>query len=141
MLSFHKLLPCVVAVLPLGLAGCGGSNIVKVTGTLTHKGKPVPNALLTFEPDHGRQSWAQTDEAGRFKIFYDRQQDGAIVGKHKVFIEFKPTTDAEREAMLVGKLPPQSPEMKAFFNKYSPRNSKLTVEITPDNTDLKLDLD
>jgi hypothetical protein len=130
----------VVVILLVGLTGCGRSNIVKVTGTLTYKGKPVPNALLTFEPAHGRQSWAETDEQGRFKIHYDPQQDGAVVGKHKLFIELKPTTDAQREAAMQGKPPPLPPEMKAFFHKYSPLNSKHTVEITSSTKELKLDL-
>ena len=130
--------PGAIAILLVGLAGCGKSNIVQVSGTLTYKGTPVPNALLTFEPDHGRQSWAQTDEQGRF---YDRDQDGAVIGKHKVFLEFKPSTDAQREAIMQGKQPPMSPEMKALFRKYSVSNSTLTVEITPSTKDLKLDLD
>ena len=142
MLSYHRrFLPWAVVLLLGGSAGCGNSNIVQVTGTLTHKGKPVPNAVLTFEPAHGRQSWAETDEQGRFKIFYDRHQDGAVIGTHKLFIEYRPTTDAEGEAIMAGKQPPLSPEMKAFFNKYSPRNSKHTVEITRETRELKLDLD
>lgn len=94
-----------------------------------------------FQPDHGRESWGETDEQGRFKLFYDADNDGAILGKHKVFIEFRATTDAQKEAIMAGKQPSMPPEMKAFFNRCSPPNSKLTVEITPSNKDLKLDLD
>jgi hypothetical protein len=137
----QRVLPWAVAALLVGLAGCNNSNVVQVTGTLTHKGKPVPNALLTFEPEHGRQSWAETDEQGRFKIFYDKKQDGAVIGTHKLFIEYRPSTDAEREAAMSGKAPPLSPEMKAFFHKYSPLNSKHTVQITRETKELKLDLD
>ena len=142
MVPVRKFVPSWAVVVSLvGLAGCGDTNIVEVTGTLTHKGKPVPNALLTFEPSHGRQSWAETDDQGRFKIFYDKHRDGAVVGTHKVFLEYQPSTDAEREAVMAGKPPPMSPEMKALFAKYSPLKSKLTVEITRDTRDLKLDLD
>jgi hypothetical protein len=142
MASVRKLVLSWAVVAPLvGLTGCGDSDVVEVTGTLTHKGKPVPNALLTFEPSHGRQSWAETDAEGRFKIFYDKHRDGAVIGQHKVFLEYQPATDAEREAVMAGKPPPMTPEMKALFARYSPLKSKLTVEITRDTKDLKLDLD
>jgi hypothetical protein len=144
MLLTLKLIRCgVVAVGVVALAGCGRSksDIVPVTGTLTYKGVPVTNAILTFEPDHARQSWAETDNQGHFKIFYDAQQDGVALGTHKVFIEFRATTDAEKDLLIEGKQPPMSAEMKAFFNKYSPLNSKLTVQITQKTRDLKLDLD
>jgi hypothetical protein len=143
MLSSRKVGPAWAAViLSVGLAGCGGRpNVVPVSGTLTYKGKAVTNALLTFEPEHERQSWAETDAQGRFKIHYDRSQDGAAVGTHKVFIEFRPTTDAENEAMIDGKPPPLSADLKAFFSKYSPTRSKLKVEISRATKDLKLDLD
>ena len=96
-----------LAALPLLalVAGCGGDGptIVKVTGRLTYKGQPVTNAILQFQPEYGRQSWAQTDAEGRFKINYDRQQDGAVIGKHKVWVEIRPTTPAEQEAAMLGK--------------------------------------
>jgi hypothetical protein len=132
------------APLLLGLlAGCGdgGPRVVQVNGTLTYKGKPVPNTLLNFEPEHGRQSWAQTDAQGKFKINYDRHQDGAVVGKHKVWIEYRPGSQAEQEAEIMGKAPPLSKDMKAFYDKYSYENSKLQVQIDKDTSELKLELD
>src|SRR5438552_6400617 len=81
------------SVLLFVVAGCNdGPKIVKVTGILTYKGQPVANAILQFLPEHGRQSWAQTDDRGQFKINYDQHQDGAVVGKHKVWIQFRPST-------------------------------------------------
>ncbi|MCI0378675.1 MAG: hypothetical protein L0215_13795 [Gemmataceae bacterium] len=133
------------AVLLLVVAhfGCGsdGPQVVRVNGTLSHKGKPVPSALLNFLPDKGRQSWAVTDENGRFKINYDKHQDGAVVGKHQVWIEYRANTDAEKEAALEGRPAPLSAQMKAFFEKYSHGNSKLEVKIDSGTSELKLDLD
>jgi hypothetical protein len=37
-------------------AGCGGPNVVSVSGTLTYKGKPVTNAFVNFVPVNGRPS-------------------------------------------------------------------------------------
>ncbi len=143
MFSVGKLcLPWAGPVLLVALAGCGGDpKVVKVTGTLTYKQKPVTNAILTFLPDKGRQSWAETDEQGRFKINYDRHQDGAVVGKHKVWVEFRPTTQAEQEAVMMGKPPPLSGDPKTFFNKYSQANSKVEVMIDTNTKELKLDWD
>src|SRR5436309_602832 len=90
------------------LAGCGtgAPKVVPVTGKLSYKGKPVASALLNFLPENGRQSWAVTDEQGRFKINYDEQQDGAVVGTHKVWIEYRPNSQSEQEAVMVGKAVP-----------------------------------
>jgi hypothetical protein len=130
-------------VLPLFcLTGCGeGSNVVEVTGTLTYKGTPVTNALIHFEPEHGRVSWAQTDDQGRFKINYDAHQDGAVIGKHKVWLEMRATSAADQEAEMLGKKPKMSKEMAALFDKYSGEKSKFTVEITRQTKELALNLD
>mgnify|MGYP001579663285 CR=1 FL=1 len=132
-----------VPLLAVVLAGCGpsGPRVVRVNGTLTHKGKPVQSALLNFLPDKGRQSWAITDANGRFKINYDEHQDGAVVGNHRVWIEYRANTDAEKEAALEGRPAPLAQEMTAFFEKYSHANSKLDVKIDSGTSELKLDLD
>jgi hypothetical protein len=135
-----------VLLLLTALVGCGSNrpSIVKVTGTLKYKGQPVPNAYLTFRPENGRQSWAQTDGQGRFKVNYDRTQDGAVVGKHRISVEVwqgRPSTPAEQEAVMQGRRPAVSKDLAAFFQKYSAENSKLEVDITPDTKDLNLDLD
>jgi len=126
----------------LGLTGCGGGpNVVKVTGTLTYKGKPVTNARIDFIPlDGQRPSWGATDAQGRFSLEYDDKIKGAAVGKHKVSVVMRPTTVAEQEAVMEGRAPPVPREMAEFFKKYSAENS--TVEVTIDkSTDLKLDWD
>ena len=129
--------------LAAALAGCGtgGPKVVPVTGTLTYKGKPVASALLNFLPENGRQSWAVTDEQGRFKINYDEQQDGAVVGTHKVWIEYRPNSQSEQEAVMMGKAVPLTPELKAFFDKYSYSKSPLKVQIEKGTKDLPLNLD
>src|SRR5262245_13071402 len=143
MLSVRKRCLCWVSLLlVVALVGCGRRSVVKVTGTLTYKGKAVTNAYIQFLPEQGRQSWAQTDEQGRFKINYDAQQDGAVVGKHKVWVERRAVTVADKEAEMRGDRPAApSKELAAFFDKYSANKSTLTVTITKDTKDLKLDLD
>ena len=132
------------AVLLVAVVGCGGGSgpkVVKVTGTLTHKGEPVRNLFIHFEPEYGRLSWAQTDAEGKFKVNYDAHQDGAVVGKHKVWLEYRPTSAADQEAEMTGRPLPVSRDMKALLDKYSAENSKLTVQIAKGMKELKLDLD
>jgi hypothetical protein len=133
----------VVPLLLAALAGCAddGPKVVKVNGSLTYKGKPVPGAMLTFQPEFGRQSWAQTDAQGKFKVNYDRHQDGAVVGKHKVWVTYEPSSTAEQEAYMSGKPAPLSKEMQEFFKKYSADNSKVEVQIDRNTGEIKLELD
>jgi hypothetical protein len=131
-----SILPWAAPFLLVTLAGCGGSKIVKVSGTLTYKGQAVKNAYVSFTPENGRPSWGETDDQGHFDLHFDRKEDGAVTGKHKVSVRPKENTAAEREP---GKAPPVSPEMRAFFNKYSGENSKVEVVIDKPTSDLKLD--
>jgi hypothetical protein len=130
-------------VLLAAVAGCSddGPKVVTVTGKLTYKGKPLPNTLINFLPERGRQSWALTDAEGRFKINYDADRDGAVVGKHKVWLDYRPNSRAEQEAEMQGKPPQQSPEMKALFAKYTHEKSPLSVQIDKNTKELNLDLD
>src|SRR5712675_2209436 len=131
MMSLQKSIPGWTAALVIVfLAGCGGGpNVVAVTGVLTYKGKPVTNAYVDFVPEKGRPSWGQTDEQGRFKLDYDPQRNGALVGKHKVSVRMRATTQAETEAVMLGKAVPMDKDLKEFFEKYSMAQSKREVVI------------
>ncbi|HJZ92677.1 MAG TPA: hypothetical protein VKE40_17510 [Gemmataceae bacterium] len=130
------------ALLALAPAGCSdGPKVAKVSGTLTYQGKPVPNATIHFVPAYGRPSWAQTDAEGKFKVNYDADQDGAVVGTHKVYLEYRPITQAEQEAVMYGALPKPPKDFAVIYDKYGPEKSTLTVEIKKDTRDLKLELE
>jgi hypothetical protein len=135
--SRTTLLPWAVLLLVFGLAGCGEGKVVKVSGTLTYKGQPVPNAYIGFSPDNGRPSWGVTDEQGRFTLHYDRSQDGATVGKHKVSAKLNPTAANATEPGMPPKVPK---EWAAFFDKYGEK-SKVEVVIDRSTNDLRLDWD
>jgi hypothetical protein len=81
---------CALAV---GLAGCGRSDYVSVSGVVTLNGKPYRNAVVLFLPtatsDHptpGRGSSGHTDENGRFTLKTVEGVRGAAVGKNNVQI-------------------------------------------------------
>jgi hypothetical protein len=73
-------------------AGCGGSNIATVSGRVTLDDKPVPNAMVIFEPlanekDPGPGSQGRTDQNGRFTLeTMTGAKSGALVGPHRVRI-------------------------------------------------------
>jgi hypothetical protein len=138
MLSLRKLfLSVVVPFLLVALASCGSKpGVVKVTGTLSYKGKPVTNAHLDFIPDSGRATWAETDDQGHFVVHYDRTQDGIAVGKNKVSIKIK-----QGAATEPGKPPVVPRDMVAFFDKYSPEKTTYEVTIDSNTKELLLDLE
>jgi hypothetical protein len=78
-------LPALFAVV-----GCGkGSDypeMARVSGTVTYKGKPVPNMMVNFMPTAGRPSWGKTDAEGKYEMVYDSDYKGAKMGHHKVYI-------------------------------------------------------
>src|SRR5688500_19619998 len=89
-----------IAYLVLGSAlvclnGCKGEapDIVEVSGTVTHNGKPVPNLMIYFSPTNGRPSWGHSNEQGRFTLDYDLDYDGAKVGTHTVYVADGAMTD------------------------------------------------
>ena len=57
-----------------GLPGLG-----RVTGTITMDGKPVPGALVAFEPVDGSAAPAmgRTDASGNYELYYSRGNKGA----------------------------------------------------------------
>src|SRR5438105_2723766 len=72
---------CAFCVLFALLAsGCGGEKLVKITGTATRHGKPVPKLVINFAPDKGLQSYALTDQDGRFNMIYTTGQEGVVMG-------------------------------------------------------------
>jgi hypothetical protein len=140
----HKrVLPWVAPLVFVILSGCGdsGPTLVPVSGILTYKGKPVANAAVRFMPENGRPSTGITDEEGRFALVYDAGHEGAMVGKHHVWVKLRPITRAQQQAVMMGKKPPMSQEMAAFFDKYGQKNSKMEVVIDKNTKELQLNWD
>ena len=116
--------------------GCGTDNpdVVPVSGTVTRNGKPVPNVEVYFQPSQGRPSYAVTDAQGKFELGYTREQNGALIGNHTVYITYlSPEGGADA---------PPPPELREILDKYgTPEKSPLKVEIKgrEDNLPIKLD--
>lgn len=83
-----------LVVLSLGLiAGCGsdGPQLAEVSGKVTLDGKPVPNAVVTFNPltAGGSNSLGKTDAQGVYRLEFSQDKKGAMLGEHEVEIVTK----------------------------------------------------
>jgi hypothetical protein len=79
------------AVLFILFVGCGQSETVPVTGTVTLNGQPATEAEVIFTPSKGRVASGATDAAGRFTLSTNKPDDGAVPGDHKVtVVEYYP---------------------------------------------------
>ncbi len=75
------------------LTGCGsdGPKLAEVTGKVTVDGKPVPNAIVTFNPTApgGSNSLGKTDSQGNYRLSFTQDKRGAMIGEHEVEIVTK----------------------------------------------------
>src|SRR5207245_784237 len=114
---------------------------VEVTGTVTRQGKPVPNVIVNFMPQGGRPSWGQADANGRFKMNYDAEHPGALVGTHTVWITLPPRSPQDEVDFAAGKLK-QAPDLQAILAKYGDqKTTQLKIEIKSDTREIELKLD
>ena len=121
----NLLLLCLV----LGCIGCGpsGPKLVEVTGSVTLDGKPVPNAIVTFNPDFagGSNSLGKTDANGKYRLEFSQDRTGAMVGKHLVEIVTKKISASD----MPDTGEPVATEYVAIPAKYRKRGA-LTVDVT-----------
>jgi hypothetical protein len=121
-------------------AGCTTEPpVVEVTGTVTHNGKAVPGLELRFEPETGRPSWGLSDSKGRFKLWYEKDRDGAQVGMHTVWVKVYANSPME-ESDLSARIK-NTPGLAAILDKYGRTTSKLKIEIKPDTSTIEVKLD
>lgn len=133
----------VTALLALAtVAGCGtrGPKIVKVYGTVTRGGQPVKDLTVHFVPERGRPSWGFTDPQGRYTLHYSRDVDGAVVGRHRVFVKYEPHDPQTQYAIFQGRFE-YPPDLKAIEEKYgNPETTPLVFELQ-DSQEINLKLD
>lgn len=126
----------------IALFGCGrrGPEIVDVTGTVTRGGEPVANLEIHFVPDEGRPSWGLTDAQGHFTLNYSRDRDGAVVGRHRVFVKYMPHDPEIEFAISQGnyEFPAGIESIEAKYGSLD--NTPLEFELE-DDADLELKLD
>ncbi len=116
----------VAGILTLALClGCQTDipDIGYVEGTVTLDGSPLPNAIVTFQPEHARPSYGRTDENGWYELVYTDGNEGAILGKHRVSISTKDSGNPDEG------IEPSPEKVPAKYNT----RTELTAEVTPGN--------
>jgi hypothetical protein len=113
-------------------------ELVKVKGTVTLDGKPLPGAYLEFKPivtgsESIRPSYGLTDEDGKYKLEYSTTKSGARPGKYNVSIWTKRGAEPRPDGSMAPPVPEQVPDV---YNTAS----TLTAEITSDNRVFNFDL-
>jgi hypothetical protein len=137
---FTALIVLVVAAAFLG--GCGPSlppgarPTKKVTVTVMYKGAPVEGANVTFVNQDGDPAPAngRTGADGKAKLKTYKEEDGAVLGKHKVLIEKSESVGGSNAPQDSAEYNPNAPPAVTKYllpKKYSDyANSGLTAEVT-----------
>jgi hypothetical protein len=123
-----------VSVLALCLApvaGCGGQKSAEVTGTVTHKEKPLAQGTITFFSERGPAAFGKIRGGKIVEVTTRSLNDGAAPGNYKVAISSVSNPDdmyAEHVSLISEK-----------YN--SPDNSGLTAQLKPGANELTFTLD
>lgn len=142
MSKLFAIAPGVLALLLPFFSGCSDApQIVEVSGVVTRGGQPVPGLTVNFMPADGRPSWGLTDAEGKFTLHYNKQYEGARVGKHKVFVVFRASSPQEEMDLLSGKIKPH-PDQRTIAEKYgNPATTPLEIEVSTSGQVINLALD
>ena len=104
-----------------------------VSGHVMYKGKPVPNADVTFTPDSagGNPAAGRTDSSGRFSLTTPAKGDGALPGKYRIHIIARGPERApkpgEAGTGMPGEMMPGDPLIPQKY--FAPDSSGLTFEV------------
>lgn len=123
-------LTALILVLSVFVTGCidGRPKRVTVAGKVTVDGAPLTKGNVIFVPEGGRPSSGKVQQDGRFVLRCFEDDDGALVGRHRVAVTAK---DIISETNIVWHAPPR-------FSGY--QSSGLEVEITESVDDLHIEL-
>lgn len=127
-------------------AGCGPSvpldgavPVHPVAGTLTHQGKPMAGAIVTFYPLNPVGKFdpapsATADADGRYKLTTYNTADGAPVGEYKVTVYWP----GQRRGLPneEGELPPD--QLREVFANKSTTTLRATVSAGENTIDFPL---
>ena len=129
-----------VALSCLLAQGCGGrGDMGRVSGTVTYRGQPVPDAVVKVSPLQKPPGLARTDDAGRYTLNTLRKGDGGFAGTSVVTIT--PWIEPF-DSIAGGKPPPESPRPDIPERYREAVTSPLRAEVVAgkDNViDLELD--
>jgi hypothetical protein len=127
---------CVLLLTALAVCGCGerGQKLVKAGGVVTYRGKPLPEASITFVPvDGGLPSIGRTDTSGQFELTTSGRP-GAPIGSFQVAIsavrQKRPVSPGEAASMTTAQIEANHEQLIPL--KY---NNLITSGLTADVAD------
>jgi len=128
---FARAAACLLAA-AAGVAGCSKSQVGLVDGVVKLDGKPLSEATVMFQPDNGRTSVGETDASGHFSLRFNRDEPGAVIGRHTVSVEtYRIRVDDQGNPVETKETVP------AKFN----RESELVREVVAGKQTLNFDLE
>jgi hypothetical protein len=142
-----RLTLCLLMLFLLGAftLGCGGgSKTAAVSGRVTYKGKPVPNASVSFTPVEGtgRAADGVTDSNGRYTLTTYSASDGAPPGKYRIHViaygPSRPPKPGETGSGMPGEMMPGDPVIPTKY--FKPDTSGLTYEVKRGSNTANFDL-
>jgi hypothetical protein len=127
----------------LGCSG-GGADMAPVSGTVTYRGKPLPDAQVNFTPvDGGPIASGRTDSSGRFRLSTSTPDDGARLGKHKISIVARgpdrPPRPGETGSGMPGESMPGDPLIPEKY--FDAQTSGLEREVVTGHNDFPIVVD
>jgi hypothetical protein len=144
--NLHLHLRFIIVLLSASIAGCGGSGggTAAVSGRVTYKGKPVPNANVSFTPAEGatRAATGLTDSNGRYTLGTFSASDGALPGKYRISViargPDRPPKAGETGSGMPGEMMPGDPIIPKKY--FAPDTSGLTQEVKRGSNRVDLEL-
>lgn len=118
------------------VCGCGSKfKIAPVSGKVTLDGEPLGGALVSFEPlsqgsdmEAGYGSYGECDENGVFQLKSLHDENGAIVGPHRVLITTMKGSEGPNGEMIMT-------SKERVPDKYMDYNNPLKFEVPTEGTD------
>lgn len=129
-------------LLLIACAGCGRSDrrpTAPVEGKVLYRGQPLKFGAVTFQPEAGPPAVGQIQPDGTFRLSTYGQNDGAIIGKHRVSVTCMDNQAPDAPPPDPNKEPPLGkPLIPAKY--LSPQTSGIAVEVKSRNEPFILEL-
>ncbi len=125
------------------LSACSSSEIAPVSGRVTLNGEPVGPGTVMFMPDSkrgtkGKAATGHFGEDGTYQLGTHKEDDGALIGHHKVIIRPRSDDDAEGGADAEGFVHPRETSIPLKYG--NPRVPELEFEVQPGANQADFDL-
>lgn len=91
---------CLILIVATGCSDDGRPPMGKVYGTVTVDGKPTEGIAVLFSQIGFRQSRGITNSEGFYELRYIKDAKGAVVGEHKVKLDYFTVEDGEKKKSL-----------------------------------------